>query len=410
MFSETRYKDPRLLSKSSKILIMVATIAATTLAVNEMIITPAAAFMYEEYGDITSFILSGPSLLLVVSALLTGVLLRHFSKKTIIVAGAILFVVGGLGCRTLLDSVMLVCAMRCVIGFSVGMVITCCTAIIAEVFLEENVRGTMMGIWNAGMGVAGILLSVTASAFVQKSWQSCFDLYWVSIPILILLVLFIPRTAPDKYKVAEEDPRCEEGNNEPIPKSRFSWKAILLGNMAVFFVIMLVKCGFYFLNAVYIEDTGIGDASLAGLAGAFINAGSLIGCLVFGVIYARTKKFVVLEIFALLAIGYVLLAFVPSAATCLAASIILGLGNALGMSYFETYATVIVPPSQVSLAAGVANATLGVAQFLATYFAYFVMGLFPSGDMITYSFAATLIATVGIVSCIAFLMLKKAKR
>lgn len=408
MFPAKKYRDPRTLSKCSLVLIMVATIFATVTAINDLAITPAADYMYGEYGSLTSFILSGPSLFIVFSSLATGLLLTRFSKKTVIVAGGVLFAVGGIASALLLHSSMAVCIARSLVGIATGMVITCCTAIIAEVFQNENKRGFMMGVWNAGMGLAGITVSFAAAALVSVSWQDCFKIYWIAIPLLLVLILFIPRTAPDSKKSEEgESTRdTQEALGSSGRSSRFSWQILLAGNMVVFFVAMLVKCGFYFLNAVYIADAGIGTASLAGIAGACINIGSLVGCLAFGFIYAKAKRYIVLAIFSLMTIAYGLLAFVPAVPTCLAASLFLGFGNALAMTYFQTHVSVFVPPAQTSLALGITNATMGAGQFIAPYFAYFVMDLI-GGNMVSYSAVATVISVAGMAGGLVFLLIRK---
>ena len=186
--ANSRYRDPKTFGKKTLVLVMVATIVASAIMVNDIAITPAADFMFGAYGDATNFILSGPSLLMIPAALVTGVLLKHFSKKTIFVIGALLFTIGGLSCSFVLDSALFVCAMRAIIGLSVGMVASCCTALIAESFIDENKRGTMMGLWNAGMAVLGMVIGLAAAALVDESWQSVFKLYWMAVPILIVIV------------------------------------------------------------------------------------------------------------------------------------------------------------------------------------------------------------------------------
>ena len=382
---------------------MIATIAASSIMINDIAITPAADFMFAEYGNATNFILSGPSLLMIPAALITGVVLKHFSKKTVFIVGALLFAIGGVGCSFVLDSAAFVCAMRAIVGLSVGIVATCCTSLIAEAFIDENKRGTMMGIWNAGMAIIGMVIGLAAAALVDDSWQSVFKMYWMAVPILVILIAFVPRTAPEKYAI------IETGDEEATAEAgKMPW-AKLLGSMALYFISMVILCGFYFLNAVYVADTGIGSASLAGITATCINMGTLIGCLAFGIIYAKTKRFVLLEYFALMAVSYLLLAFVHSPATCLIAAVLLGLGNALGMSYFQTYVTVIVPPNQTSLALSISMATLGIAQFCSTYFATFVMGVMPEGNMLTFAMASAAIMSIGTIAVAVFSFARRKK-
>ena len=56
--ANSRYRDPKTFGKKTLVLVMVATIVASAIMVNDIAITPAADFMFGAYGDATNFILS----------------------------------------------------------------------------------------------------------------------------------------------------------------------------------------------------------------------------------------------------------------------------------------------------------------------------------------------------------------
>ena len=76
-------------------------------------------------------------------------------------------------------------------------------ALIAELFDDEGARGKAMGFFNASMAGIGAVISVVAGIFAVNGWREVFKVYWISVPILILMILFIPMTPPDKEEVQE---------------------------------------------------------------------------------------------------------------------------------------------------------------------------------------------------------------
>ena len=93
-----------------------------------------------------------------------------------------------------------------------GFVNTAAVALLAEVFIDEKLRGMYMGIFNAAMAGVGAVMSYCAGILAIRSWESVYKIYWASVPILILFILFLPKTD----SVAESNDTAAEAKHEKL--------------------------------------------------------------------------------------------------------------------------------------------------------------------------------------------------
>lgn len=398
---ERKYRNPADFKKGTLVLLMIGTILATFGLINDLIVTPAANAFIECYGiGAANYVLSGPSLIMIVAAPITGILMRYLSNKTILCTGFGFITVGGCLLSVLYDSAVAAIILRTIIGLGMGTISTTCVSLIAEAFVDDNARGSMMGIWNAGMAVIGMVLGAVSGMFAADTWYTVFKLYWVAVPILIVLLFAIPRTAPEKEQV---DEGADASLNGPMP-----WKRVVLWNL-LYFVFCMVLNAFYYQNAVYVLETQIGTEALAGIVGSCISGGTLVSCLIFGPLYAKTKNYLVFESFILMLVAYALFAFIPSATCCLVGAAILGLANGLILSHLPSILTEIVPPNQTSFCLSLNMATLGISQFCSTYFATFIASLSPAGSFMLFCQVAFGISLVGTALSLVYGIAKSKK-
>ena len=128
-----------------------------------------------------------------------------------------------------------------------GFVNTAAVALLAEVFIDEKLRGMYMGIFNAAMAGVGAVMSYCAGILAIRSWESVYKIYWASVPILILFILFLPKTD----SVAESNDTAAEAKHEKLS-----------GHYWIFVLSYMVLS---YMVSIYISENNLGDATLAGL-------------------------------------------------------------------------------------------------------------------------------------------------
>ena len=317
---------------------------------------------YEANPLILNFILSGPALIQVVMGPITGKLLNYLTPKTTLLIGFGAFGIGGI-LGAAVNDVAYVAAMRAVAGVGMGMVNVSSLTLISELFKDEAKRGTMIGIWNAGMSIIGAVISFWAGMLVMQGWEAVFHVYWVAIPVWIFVFFAVPSVG--SYSVCSGDANAEIDSSS-MQGEATPWKTIVL-SLVAYFISMALFCIMYYCTSIYVAETGIGDGGTAGLLTASISLGTLVGCLMFGPLYKAAKRWVPSMFWALLILGYAALFAWQNVDVSVAACGVLGIVNAFIMNHYQTRLSVISSLKQRSFVIGLAAMVLGLSMFLSTY-------------------------------------------
>lgn len=319
-------------------------------------------------------------------------------KKLLLMIGVILFGIGGI-LGIAIENVYFMAAMRCIVGAAVGIVAPCCMAILNDVFTDEKQLGTMMGIWNAGMSAVGAVVGVISGIVAAIQWQAVFKLFWVAVPILLLLIIFAPNKTPYEAGRKESTEETEKANSI---KEKMPWGKLLL-ELGGYFVGELVICVMYYEISIYLAELNIGTAALAGTLSTVLTITTFIACLIFGSLFARpaVRKFLPFLMFLIIALAYFCFAFIPTVAGAAIGMGLNGLANGLMMSYYQSHIAIIVPESQAPFALSLSSSVLGLSMFLTTYVFTFLSKV-GSG---TVTFICLILAIVCVIMMIPTLLL-----
>lgn len=355
------------ISKAKRMLFLIAAMLSNIAVMADMVLYPITNSLYEAFPEslsLVNYILSGPPLLIVVFSLVTPILLKKMSKRSVMILGSVLFTIGGVF-GVSVESPLYMAAMRTLVGMGQGMINVCAVALICEVYVDEQERSKYIGYFNASMNVVGMVFTYVAGLIAaNSSWQNNFLLYLSAIPMLIMVVLFVPK--------------LESGAVEEIPSSTGKkqgmgmdfWQMIL-----VFFIICtLCMVPAYFMS-VYVAENALGSETVYGTASALGQVASFVAAMCFGAIYNKLKRFTCTVGIGLSVVCFALWYFTTGVATVYAVTLIQSIAYLFLFSYCYARAPEIVPPEKVDTAIGIVTATYGIGGFLSTYFATFLMNV-----------------------------------
>jgi MFS family permease len=369
----------------------------------DMVIIPAANEIYNEFSaapiSLLNFILTGPQLIGIASALLVTVFMRHFSKKSIIVFLFFLFTIFScLG--AVVKNPYYIAAMRFGAGFAFGGLAPAAIALINEIYHEDVKKCSwLVGSFTGFTAIIGAIMSIIAGWLCAIRWDFVFYEYLAAIPMLILLIIFVPKTEPEKMQAAQED---KSGITEKIPTGSFVALISSLFLICVIFNIMAYQC------SIYVAQTGLGDSMLAGILNGVLTIFTAIGCFSFAAIYDRLKRGIAALIYFFLAAGFWGCCFVFNQAWVIIFYALLGFGYGLAMPYFYMYATVIAPSSKASMILCLVAADIGLGAFLSSYFSTIIMGVFNFSELTSLLPIYVCLALIGgILSLILTIRSKK---
>lgn len=389
-----------------QVLFIIAICFAVWAIMSDSVIVTIYSSLLEAFPDasssITDFILTGSTLTGAIFALVSGTLSKRFENKTLVLIGFAIITVGTVFGAWIINPYY-IAVMRGVFGIGNGIYSAAALALIADVFSDENQRGTVIGIYGAAQALGGVLLSLSAGFVATMGWTYVFRIYLVYIIFFILIVLFVPgkKGREQKDTAEQEQVSLQTSENEKMP-----WKKLTLFAGGFFF---LMICGFlYYQISVIITENGLGGTVQTGFASSIGTLGQFISCLVFGAVFAKLKRATLFTSIILMIIGYVLL-FIAGSTSLTAvyiAAFIYTFGMGFMLTYYNTVCTMIVPAAQVGIATSIVVFVSNIGAFMTSYFCTFLVTVMNTDIRGTLP---VLLAIMVVGAVLSFVMILKSK-
>ncbi|MCR4437402.1 MAG: MFS transporter [Clostridiales bacterium] len=384
----------------NKLLLKITFMLVGFAVMGDMVIIPAIGGFMGSFPEASKvqldMFLVYPLLASVIGSILCGYLTQYISKKYLLTGAYVLFIIAACG-GALINNIHYILTMRMLVGFTYGFVPTVAMGLIAEVFMEEEERSSMMGIYNSATTVLGALMSLVSGYLAVGDWHHSYYIYLTSIPIFLMIIAFIPKTPPEGKKASATSPE----------KGRVPWAKFLPVAMAYLVFNILYSIIMYFVG-IYVEETKLGDASTTGILSMAGSVGMFLGGLVFSKVYMRIKRGMPIIIFLLTALAYVVMAY-PSNAWIIGAMCLLGgLAYGFSVSYYYMYTSMIVPENVTSLAMGILGAGLSLGGFFSAYVRDFYKALLGVDTIApTFLYIGITCAVCGVLSIILTIRSRK---
>lgn len=353
------------------------------------VIIPVAGNLFQDFPEaninVFNFILSGSSLVGGVSCLVFGKLMDRFSKKKLMIVAFVIFMIGGIF-GDLIHTAEYIAVMRALVGIGMGALNGIAVAIISDLFIDEELRSSAMGIFSAMQAAIGTILSYASGALAVNNWTTVFRIYLAAIPALIILLIIVPG---DKAPVQVQEVK------ETV-KEKINWKKLIPLDLSFAAITTLHYAFFYQLSLAFAEK-GIEDLGIIGIATALVTVGGFLLNLVFGRMYMKLKRFMPVFLYGLMALSFVILIVIPGVPMALIASFIAGACMGVSMSYYYMYCTVIVPASRVPASVSITTTTMYVACFFAPYITTVLQSIMNVGTILEVMPVLTAMLALGAV-------------
>ncbi|MDO4287992.1 MAG: MFS transporter [Eubacterium sp.] len=267
-----------------------------------------------------------------------------------------------------IDNVYYVAAMRGIGGFMMGVTNVVAVAILTDAFIDEGKRAKMIGLYNTIMPITGSILSAIAGVLALKGWENVFNVYWMAVPMVIFIILFVPKNISnnqgDDVSSTRTTENLKESLGSPFWVVMISFAFLVLGCMAL-----------QFFTSVYIAEHNLGDVAYVGLVTTIIGYGSVLTNAIFGFVYVKVKRKVLSLAYILPIVGSLMLMFIPNNIIVIIAYFLILAGYGFGFSSAYAYAPTLVTEHRVESAIGIATAAYSIATFFGTYFVTICMDL-----------------------------------
>ncbi|HSM24722.1 MAG TPA: MFS transporter [Anaerolineaceae bacterium] len=279
-------------------------------------------------------------------SLLTGRISLIFRKRHILFVGLIIYLLAGVG-GGLMNNMTMILVMRALLGVGTGLISALSLSLIAD-FYHGDERSTTMGQSSAIATLGGIVLTLLSGWLALFSWRYAFAAYLVSLVVLIMVFFFLPEPPTSKNQSSSKP------GDLPIGVYGMGFLTVLL--MIVFYLIPT-------RIALFLQDTGIGDAGQSGISIATMNLAAFLIGMVFGSVRKRLKSFTTLLALLSLGGGLIALNYVHSLPAVLVSLFFAGLGIGSLMPTIFLVTANMVPNELNGPALSIVNSSLYLGQF-----------------------------------------------
>lgn len=129
-------------------------------------------------------------------------LTTRYSKKYVLTAGLLLYIIGGVS-GALATDIWFLLATRALLGIAVGLIMPIFTSLISD-FYEGHEQTDMMGKMSASSQIGGMIAMTIAGILAAISWRFSFGVYGLGLVVLILVRLYLPKQPVPKKKQSTE--------------------------------------------------------------------------------------------------------------------------------------------------------------------------------------------------------------
>lgn len=334
-----------------------------------------------------------PTLMAVVVALLTGWLALYISKKKIFLFAALVAGVTGL-VPLLSDSFWTLFFFRALYGVALGIVVSLVTALVADFFDGEE-RVQVMGVQGASVGAGMVLVTTLAGIVGRTDFHNTYYLSILGFVAFFAILLLLPEV-PVK--------RAEGGEKKRIRLNAEVWRMAAFLFAEGFFIIV------YTTNlSMHLAGALKGDTAVAGMITGVFSAAQILMGVLLGRISRITGRYTLPVAMFALAAGYLLLVFFPgNLPILLVSAVFCGYSQSVYCAKAMAEVTTVVDQDSTPMASSLMTCALCLSQFVSPVVIGGVSRLF-FGEVTTTG--AYLLGSIGIfcVGLLAVLWKRKAQ-
>lgn len=395
-------------------LMLAAIFLSTFTSMTDQVITSIVNIIYEVYSGAplaaVDFTITGAVLVSLPFILLAGWLCDHFNKKIVIVVSFAVFSASTIFGAYVID-ITYYCVMRSLTMIGWGMTNVSALAILAQVFTQEDEHGKVVGWYNAAMSIIGALLGgALAVSFAGDEFRGVYNAYWLTLPILAMLIAFVPSMKPVSIQEAQAEAEEPDSTTSKVDiDSGRPWWVPLIPLVLIILVVTLCQTEQLVMVSVYVADAGVGDAGFVGIAASTMVIASTVGSFLFGPLYSRMNRTIAVPAIVAIAAGFLVMGFVPAVASVIAGAILIGLGWSLFFCFFYSRCVELVAANNAGKATSVANFAYSITCAASAYFLTWLMQTFGI-SAVTCWWIFGVILLVGAVATAVYIALTRPKK
>ncbi|MBL9061659.1 MFS transporter [Tabrizicola sp.] len=304
---------------------------------------------------LAGLIVTLPSLAIVLSAGLMGVLIDRWDRQKLLLLTAALYAIGGTS-GLWAESLWGMLAGRLALGLGVAGTMNLGMTWASDLW-QGPARARFLGWQGAAISLAGIVFMLAGGALASLHWRGAFAVYALIVPIATLAFLVL---GPHARRIAAEKarPKAVASSADRFPWAAYAFIAPLAFLFQTAFYVTPTRLPFH------LEALGVTSPLVVGALMAALVTVSAPVALMYGRIRARLSAMTIFGLsFFLIGLGFLAHATASDWHGVLMGSLIAGLGMGISMPNYTTWFMERVPASMRGRASGLLTTAFFLGQF-----------------------------------------------
>ena len=336
-----------------------------------------------------------PTLVMMLSAFASSVLLRFCNRKYVVIISMLISI--GAGLLILFLELPLAGVILCsaLLGVPGGTIASANPTVLAEI-APPRLRDKVLGWHNSMMMLGMAIFTLLGGVFAKTGrFQDGYKTVLVLLPILILVLLFYPNVDREPTKdVLNADISAATPTAEP---ERFPRVAV--GLLLVYGIGSIFWNAWYMTYSDYIvNEAQLGTSAMAGMIGSLCSVAGTVSGLVVAFWIRATKKFSISLAFILGGAAMLLPQLTQSAIGCYAGGILCQFFNLIIGSGLTTYLGLVTTGKNAATALSLLAGFEGSGVFLCGYIVPLVGNLFGGGAGTNILVSGIIMMGIGILT------------
>ncbi|HLR54715.1 MAG TPA: MFS transporter [Pseudogracilibacillus sp.] len=357
-------------------------------------ISPALGLIAEAFPEASStmikLVLTAPSLMIIPFSFLSSFLTFKMTKRTIIMIGLAIYLIGGIGPQ-LVSTIEVLLVLRLILGAGVGLVMPLSMSLINDYYTGKE-RTQMMGYNSAFSNFGGIITMLVAGWLATFGWRVPFNVYFLGLIIFLLIFFFLPK--------GEIQLPVKEKSKTRLPLAVYGYALAMGGVMLAYYSVATNI-------ALYLEQNSLGGATLAGTIVSFTTVGGMITSLLLVRIEMTLKNFLIPVMLLGMGIAFLFLAVTNNIPLIIFSVCLIGFGQGSLFPTLVLKALDAVPVAYADQAVAWTSSFTFLGQFLSPIVLDGI-GKIVNNDSIRFQYG-TLAITIIIIVVITTVTIFRAK-
>lgn len=324
------------------------------LSISLLMLTPnaisvALADITKSYAGVDpgtiALILTLPLLVMTPFTFISGILSNFMSKKSLIIIGLIVYIIGGMA-PLLTKNLTYILIARSILGVGLGVLVPFTTSLIFD-FFEGDERNGLIGFQSAFVNIGLIFSSLVAGILAGVSWQHAFWIYTIGFLVLLLISFKLPE--PIKVKKTSQQ------------KVSLNGKVFFIGFLG--FLIAVFQFPLFSTTALLVVKQNMGNATSVGLAVTVSTISGLFTGLLFGKILGLMQRYTSVFGLGIIVVGFFIISYATNILMVYVGAFFAGIAMSSLMPFLLVNLSMVTDKSATALANAIFFCCLSLGQF-----------------------------------------------